>query len=71
MQRLEVRGAVRPLYGSLGVKGLMLCSIALNFVEQNHWDKLVVQHLVKKSRVVWKPFSYHHVYKTSPVSNPV
>ena len=23
MQRLEVGGAVRPLYGSLGVKGLM------------------------------------------------
>ena len=23
MQRLEVIGAVRPLYGSLGVKGLM------------------------------------------------
>jgi hypothetical protein len=22
MQRLDVRGAVRPLYGSLGVKGL-------------------------------------------------
>jgi len=25
MQRLEVSGAVRPLYGSLGVKGLMDC----------------------------------------------
>jgi hypothetical protein len=24
MQRLEVRGAVQPLYGSLGVKGLSL-----------------------------------------------
>ena len=24
MQRLEVSGAVRPLYGSLGVKGLIL-----------------------------------------------
>jgi len=24
MQRLEIRGAVRPLYGSLGVKGLMI-----------------------------------------------
>jgi len=23
MQRLEVRGAVRPLYGSLGFKGLV------------------------------------------------
>jgi len=26
MQRLEVRGAVRPLYGSLGVKGLSFYS---------------------------------------------
>ena len=26
MPRLEVSGAVRPLYGSLGVKGLMLSS---------------------------------------------
>jgi len=25
MQLLEVSGAVRPLYGSLGVKGLMYC----------------------------------------------
>jgi len=25
MQRLEVSGAVQPLYGSLGVKGLKLC----------------------------------------------
>jgi len=24
MKRLDVSGAVRPLYGSLGVKGLML-----------------------------------------------
>ena len=24
MQRLEVSGAVRPIYGSLGVKGLIL-----------------------------------------------
>jgi len=27
MQRLEVSGAVRPLYGSLGVKGLKLVSL--------------------------------------------
>ena len=30
MQRLEVSGAVRPLYGSLGVKGLTAsCDIIL------------------------------------------
>jgi len=28
MQRLEVSGAVRPLYGSLGVKGLMYDAVA-------------------------------------------
>ena len=27
MQRLDVSGAVRPLYGSLGVKGLMSTSV--------------------------------------------
>jgi len=27
MQRLEVCGAVRPLYGSLGVKGLILAHL--------------------------------------------
>ena len=26
MQRLEVSGAVRPLYGSLGVRGLRCCA---------------------------------------------
>ena len=30
MQRLEVSGAVRPIYGSLGVKGLkQLCSLVM------------------------------------------
>ena len=28
MQRLEVNGAVRRLYGSLGVKGLMVCEVS-------------------------------------------
>jgi hypothetical protein len=28
MQRLEVSGAVRPIYGSLGVKRLISCSTA-------------------------------------------
>jgi hypothetical protein len=27
MQRLEVSGAVRPLYGSLGVKGLKIVGV--------------------------------------------
>ena len=29
MQRLEVSGAVRPIYGSLGVKRLILCCFTL------------------------------------------
>ena len=31
MQRLEVSGAVRPIYGSLGVKRLMDCFNNYNF----------------------------------------
>ena len=30
MQRLEVSGAVRPLYGSLGFKGLISCISCIN-----------------------------------------
>jgi len=30
MQRLEVSGAVRPIYESLGVKRLMCCTIFLS-----------------------------------------
>jgi len=30
MQRLEISGAVRPLYGSLGVKGLILYKESLD-----------------------------------------
>jgi len=33
MQRLEVSGAVRPIYGSLGVKRLInICIVALTFI---------------------------------------
>ena len=39
MQRLEVSGAVRPLYGSFGVKGLN--------------DFLIQIHLDLKARVIW------------------
>jgi len=33
MQRLEVSGAVRPLYGSLGIKGLITPNIKLHTLE--------------------------------------
>ena len=38
MQRLEVSGAVRPIYGSLGVKRLILCSNVISFL--NTFTKL-------------------------------
>ena len=31
MQTLEVSGAVRPLYGSLGVKGLIMLQMCVRF----------------------------------------
>jgi hypothetical protein len=40
MQRLEVSGAVRPLYGSLGVKGLMLCKEIIAVCSQIHTKHL-------------------------------
>ena len=36
MQRLEVSGAVRPLYGLLGVKGLRKCSSYAERGSLNH-----------------------------------
>jgi hypothetical protein len=46
MQRLEVSGAVRPLYGSLGVKGLILLdyrtrglNLELGHTSQNNLDR--------------------------------
>ena len=41
MQRLEVSGAVRPIYGSLGVKRLTVLMFSINFMQQwfvNHYD---------------------------------
>ena len=34
MQRLEVSGAVRPLYGSLGVKGLLFLLRRVRYAER-------------------------------------
>ena len=36
MQRLEVTGAVRPLYGSLGVKGLIQDSLHVTLFYKCH-----------------------------------
>jgi len=35
MQRLEVKGVVRPLYGSLGVKGLTICKVKDRYLSQD------------------------------------
>jgi len=43
MQRLEVSGAVRPLYGTLGVKGLI-----------TPWNRLMLEKLTD-SQPVKKP----------------
>ena len=47
MQRLEVRGAVRPLYGSLGVKGL-------TFWRRNYFF-LILAHTVYKMWIIQEP----------------
>jgi hypothetical protein len=46
MQRLEVSGAVRPLYGSLGVKGL-------TFWRRNYF--LILAHPVYKMWIIQEP----------------
>ena len=40
MQRLEVSGAVRPLYGSLGVKGLNLSDFKENGIFSKEFRKI-------------------------------
>ena len=38
MQRLEVSGAVRPIYGSLGVKTVNLCQCSYCLTKISRWD---------------------------------
>ena len=40
MQRLEVSGAVRRLYGSLGVRGLERGVILVMYVRPSTWNNL-------------------------------
>ena len=45
MQRLEVSGAVRPIYGSLGVKRLSMIEIRLNArytLDQDWFERLAI-----------------------------
>ena len=47
MQRLEVSGAVRPIYGSLGFKRLLLLNNYLHYYHQLH--HMVASLKVQKS----------------------
>jgi len=42
MQLLEVSGAVRPIYGSLGVKRLKLLFYANGIMNERLWDMYVL-----------------------------
>jgi len=55
MQRLEVSGAVRPLYGSLGVKGLITVYILLaQSVHQDYTVKFGYTKFNGGGTVRWK-----------------
>jgi len=45
MERLEVSGAVRPIYGSLGVKRLTIYSLGNIFIKQSRYRPGVAQRL--------------------------
>ena len=57
MQRLEVSGAVRPVYGSLGVKGLNLVFRFAN-----------VYKTLRKDRGVLKTFIFSLLWRFDPIS---
>ena len=46
MQRLEVSGAVRPLYGSLGVKGLKNMTRITGTLHEDQYTYLVIPRSV-------------------------
>ena len=53
MQRLEVSGAVRPIYGSLGVKRLRVKIVHL--VDRSELFKLVAWFMMEESGFIpWK-----------------
>jgi len=56
MQRLEVSGAVRPLYGSLGFKGLILVVIVVVVVETN----CILRGKIRTLYTMFKIFSIYN-----------
>jgi len=72
MQRLEVSGAVRPIYGSLGVKRLNLSDRRLSkqswhSVGQSDGPALIVRAGETHTLYIWK--REKHVFATGHVSN--
>jgi len=61
MQRLDVSGAIRPLYGSLGVKGLICTCFFIRVIKANlmlHY--LSSDHFVSQLLHVSGMFVAHH-----------
>jgi len=75
MQRLEVSGAVRALYGSLGVKGLsVLClsCVALSTVYSEMFLVISFRNLLPKCDVVcFRKMNVPGVSATSPTAPSV
>ena len=67
MQRLEVSGAVRPLYGSLGVKGLMHKILFYNkFIIWLYMFRALCAHH-QEVKIALYSIWYHHSVGDRPV----
>ena len=57
MQRLEVSGAVRPIYGSLGVKGLSRKKMQYSYIKKIHGyykrNRRLQRYVVSKPLAQW------------------
>jgi len=69
MERLEVSGAVRPLYGSLGVKGLRFSKKKTTSLCDMRWCDVLfavlsasrTQHSEKYTHCTHDMLSHHHI----------
>ena len=61
MQRLEVSGAVRLIYRSLGVKGLRLASMTVLYdIQGASVNRAILQHCFFVVRQHWGGCRYRH-----------